>query len=138
MNRRFSGFALAVVVFTLILPAAYAGESPYQAAPEAPSYFFCTANQSQREMPDESISPAKAFYSGAFTAQPEKMQPVMSAFGDLLKEKYGFTPDAGQVQPVACTGVKSMEQAQATEKLRVESSRRNKAEVIETGWIPAA
>lgn len=119
---------------------AAAGSALYKPPPAAPQYLFCTAVRAQREMPDESIRPGVVYYSGAFELKSTDVNPVNAAFLKFLDAKYQFKPEANEPQPVMCTSVHSLAEAQTLEKTRIDQSKQGKGSVVETGWtyMPAA
>ena len=127
-----------VISILAVSSVALAGESPYQGPTEATQYLFCTAIQSQREMPDESIRPGAIYYSGAFVLKGQSVKPATDGFLAYLDKKYGFKPDPNDAMPVSCTGVHSLEEAQSVEKLRLEQTKKRGGEVVETNWTPAS
>jgi len=130
----------SIFIFSAILVAglAVAGSAPYKGPTEVTQYLFCTAVQSQREMPDESTRPGAVYYSGAFVLKGQSVKPATDGFLAYLDKTYGFKPDPNDTMPVSCTGVHSLEEAQSVEKVRLEQSKKGGGKVVETGWTPAS
>jgi hypothetical protein len=130
--------SIFIVSVILVAGLADAGETPYKGPTDVTQYLFCTALQSQREMPDESIRPGAVYYSGAFVLMGQSVRPATDGFLAYLDKTYGFKPDPNDTMPVTCTGVHSLDEARSVEKLRLEQSKKGGGKVVETGWTPAS
>jgi hypothetical protein len=128
---------LVLASLVAVAPAVPAGETPYRGPSASPQYLFCTAIRSRHELPDETIDPGVIYYSGAFVVNGPDINPAAKGFLAWLKQKYAFEPDPGAAQPVSCTSVHSLEEAQSLEQIRIGQSKKDPAgKVVETGWVP--
>ena len=134
--------ALALLGLVAVATAASAGGDSGYTGAKTPStqYLFCTAVRSQHELPNETVVPAVAYYSGTFAVKGQDTNAAAKGFLAYLQKKYSFEPDPGQTQPVACTSVHSMEEAQTVEKNYIAKSKQyaGAGKVIETGWVPGS
>jgi|RhiMethySRZTD1v2_1073278.scaffolds.fasta_scaffold30518_8 hypothetical protein len=107
-----------------------AGESPYTGPKATEQYLFCTASRQAHELPDETVVPGVGYYSAAFAVMPQDTNAVADAFLAYLKKTYKFEPEPGAPQPVACTGVASLEEAKSLRAKRLATAK----DTIDTGW----
>ena len=125
---------LLVCCATSHTPIASAGETVWR--PEAPvtNYLYCTAIESARQLPDQTMTKGKTYYSGAFVTVGQNLPAVQNEFLAFLGEKYGFKGDPDWAGQISCTGTQNLGQAIAAKRARLDQALRDRVNVIETGW----
>ncbi|HTL48034.1 MAG TPA: hypothetical protein VL688_08260 [Verrucomicrobiae bacterium] len=134
IKKSLAAFSLLFVSGMLVLPFAKAGEVAYTGPVAGPTPVYCTAIDPSHPMPDESTSPEKRYYTGAFMGDVN-LNPARASFYKFLQEKYGYTenPSYGD-QSITCYASKTLDDAQA----RLAKQKQVDKTAIDTGWTPAA
>ncbi|MFN7923410.1 MAG: hypothetical protein U0Q16_25130 [Bryobacteraceae bacterium] len=113
-----------------VAPSASGQPNARGARPLPPrQYLFCYAS--------EPAGPAvrALYYSADFVLIGADVRPTQDAFRAFLQQRYSFKGDAGQDQPVQCTGVQTEAEAKSVEQLYVERDQKNRGlKVVMTGW----
>ena len=99
----------------------------------ATGYLFCTAIEPPRELPDESKTTGKTYYSNAFVMTGDNLKPVYEEFLAFLQKKYAFQKDPAGNQ-LACAGRHSLDEAVSAKRGFLDRAKANGQSAVETGW----